>query len=62
MLPIFRTNQGLTRISHQDHESKRNIRVHTRRSGAKSVAIATLLLLLGFHSEFFWNKLFRDTL
>ena len=32
----------LARISHQDHGSRRRIRVRKRRSGAKSVAIATV--------------------
>ena len=32
----------LTRISHRDHGSRRRIRVRKRRSGAKSVAIATV--------------------
>jgi len=34
--------EQLTRISHQDHGSRRRIRVRKRRSGAKSVAIATV--------------------
>jgi hypothetical protein len=33
---------ALARISHQDHGSRRRIRVRKRRSGAKSVAIATV--------------------
>ena len=32
----------LARISHQDHGSRRRIRVRKRRSGAKSVAMATV--------------------
>ncbi len=32
----------LARISHQDHGSRRRIRIRKRRSGAKSVAIATV--------------------
>jgi hypothetical protein len=33
---------ALARMSHQDHGSRRRIRVRKRRSGAKSVAIATV--------------------
>jgi hypothetical protein len=33
---------GLVRISHQDHGSRRRIRIRKRRSGTKSVAIATV--------------------
>ena len=36
------TQVSLARISHQDHGSRRRIRIRKRRSGAKSVAIATV--------------------
>ena len=36
------SEKQLPRISHQDHGGRRRIRVRKRRSGAKSVAIATV--------------------
>ena len=36
------TDLNLARISHQDHGSRRRIRVRKHRSGVKSVAIATV--------------------
>jgi len=39
---FVQTDEVLARISHQDHGSRRRIRVRKRRSGAKSVAIATV--------------------
>jgi len=39
---VQESGKWLARISHQDHGSRRRIRVRKRRSGAKSVAIATV--------------------
>jgi hypothetical protein len=41
-VPLWQSFEFLARISHQDHGSRRRIRVRKRRSGARSVAIATV--------------------
>jgi hypothetical protein len=42
LLDLSDLRDHLARISHQDHGSRRRIRDRKRRSGAKSVAIATV--------------------